>query len=309
MHPLKSNEILGNWCTLLLPINPDNSINFPKLKSEIDTLISMQVNGIYSNGTAGEFDSQTEKEFDKINSLLAEKCTIAGIPFQIGCNHTSPVISIERIKRAVSLNPGAIQVILPDWYPPKIDETILFLKKIAEVTTPIGLVIYNPPHAKRILLPEEYLEIINAGVPLVGCKVAGGNIKWYIKMKKLVPDLSLFVAGHTLATGFKWGADGSYSNIACLNPKMAQSWYEMMTQDIENALKLEERIQTFIKKDIIPYITEKKFSSQAIDKFLAAIGGWSDIGTRVRWPYQGIDENEVMPVREKCKLMLPEFFL
>jgi dihydrodipicolinate synthase/N-acetylneuraminate lyase len=309
MHPLKSNEILGNWCTLLLPINPDNSINFPKLESEIDTLISLRVNGIYSNGTAGEFDDQTEEEFGKINSLLAEKCNTAGIPFQIGCNHTSPVISIERIKRAVSLKPGAIQVILPDWYPPNIDEIIIFLKRIAEAATPIGLVIYNPPHAKRILLPEDFFKIINAGVPLIGCKVAGGNKQWYFKMKKLVPDLSLFVSGHTLATGFRSGANGSYSNVACLNPKMAQQWYEMMTQDIKNALELEERIQTFIKRDIIPYITEKKFSSQAIDKFLAAVGGWSNIGTRVRWPYQGLDESEIMPVREKCRLMLPEFFL
>ncbi|TAN16869.1 MAG: dihydrodipicolinate synthase family protein [Chitinophagaceae bacterium] len=309
MQPLRNDEIFGTWCTLLLPVNPDNSINFLKLESEIDILISSKVNGIYSNGTAGEFDSQTEKEFDQINFLLAERCNKASIPFQIGCSHTSPVISLERVKRAVKLNPGAIQVILPDWYPPNMNEIVHYLQKIAQAAHPVGLVLYNPPHAKRILQPEDYRHIAQESIPLLGCKVGSREAPWYAEMKNLVPELSLFVPGHALATGVQSGANGSYSNVACLSPKMAQQWYEMMNSDIEKALELEKRIQLFINNNIIPYITEKNFSSQAIDKFLAAIGGWADIGTRLRWPYEGLDENEVMPVREKCKLTLPESFL
>lgn len=308
MSPLKNNEIFGNWCTLLLPINSDDTINYSKLKTEIDNLIASKVNGIYSNGTAGEFDSQTENEFDKINFLLAEKCNADGIPFQIGCSHTSPVISLERVKRAVELKPGAIQVILPDWYPPNMNEIISYLLRITEVADPVGLVLYNPPHAKKILSPEEYRQITRAEIPLVGCKVAGGDERWYVKMKELVPELSLFVAGHTLATGFGLGANGSYSNVACLNPEAAQRWYEMMISDTGNAVELEKRIQVFIHHDILPYITERKFSSQAIDKFLAAVGGWADIGTRLCWPYQGIDEKEVNKIRTHCKEILPEFF-
>ncbi len=34
----------------------------------------MNVNGIYSNGTAAEFYNQTEGEFDKISQLLVDKC-------------------------------------------------------------------------------------------------------------------------------------------------------------------------------------------------------------------------------------------
>jgi dihydrodipicolinate synthase/N-acetylneuraminate lyase len=308
MRPLKNNEIFGNWCTLLLPINSDNTVNFSKLKTEIDNLIASKVNGIYSNGTAGEFDSQTENEFDKINVLLAEKCNSGGIPFQIGCSHTSPVISLDRVKRALELKPGAIQVILPDWYPPNMNEMIRYLERIAEVADPVGLVLYNPPHAKRLLSPEEYRLIMQAGIPLVGCKVAGGDERWYAGMKKVAPELSLFVAGHTLATGFRLGANGSYSNVACLNPKAAQRWYEMMISDMGNAIELEKRIQIFICRDIIPYMTEREFSSQAIDKFLAAIGNWADIGTRLRWPYQGIDEKEINKIRTHCKEILPEFF-
>lgn len=308
MHPLSSAEIFGNWATLLLPIEKNDSINYQKLSEEIDFLIMAKVNGIYSNGTAGEFYNQTEAEFDKISELLAEKCTAASMPFQIGCSHMSPKISLERIKRILPLEPGAIQIILPDWYPPSISEIIAFLQKLAEVASPIGLVLYNPGHAKKKLSPEDFYTIKKTGVNLVGCKLGGGDEEWYKKMKQLNPELSLFIPGHKLATGIGLGASGSYSNVACIHPKAAQVWYDTMSSDMEGALELQTRLQLFIVQQVIPYITERNFSDQAVDKFLAAIGGWADIGTRMRWPYQSIDEKDVKQMRVVCKSILPEFF-
>jgi dihydrodipicolinate synthase/N-acetylneuraminate lyase len=124
MKPLESSEVYGNWATLLLPIEEDDTINYIKLGDQIDILIAMGVDGIYSNGTAGEFYNQTEEEFDRISALLAEKCNAAAMPFQIGCSHMSPKISLERIKRVVALQPGAIQVILPDWSKPSLQESL-----------------------------------------------------------------------------------------------------------------------------------------------------------------------------------------
>jgi 4-hydroxy-tetrahydrodipicolinate synthase len=305
---LKSQEIYGNWAIPLLPIEEDESINFEKLSEEIDVLIAAGVNGIYCNGTAGEFYNQTEEEFDKISSLLAEKCSAAQMPFQIGCSHMSPKISLERLKRILPLKPGAIQVILPDWYPPSMDEIISYLQKMSDAASTIGLVLYNPGHAKRKLSPEDFCEIQKHNINLVGCKVGGGDEAWYTKMKMLNPELSLFVPGHRLATGIGLGAHGSYSNMACLNPKVAQAWYESMLFDMKSALELEGRIQLFINTYVIPYITDKKYSDQAVDKLLAAIGGWANVGTRLRWPYQWIEEKEVKKMRTICKDILPEFF-
>lgn len=309
MDALKSNKIYGNWATPLLPIEADDSINYQKLADEIDIIIAAGVNGIYCNGTAGEFYNQTEAEFDKISEILAEKCTKANIPFQIGCSHMSPKISLERLKRILPLKPGAIQVILPDWYPPGMPEVIAYLKLMADTAGDIGLVLYNPGHAKKKLTPEDFYEIKQTGINLVGCKLGGGDQEWYKKMKALNPELALFTPGHRLATGIGLGANGSYSNVACINPKAAQKWYEMMFTDMAAALEMQERIQQFIVQYIIPYITEKGYSDQAVDKFMAAIGGWFDAGTRLRWPYRWIDETEVKSMRTVCKNILPEFFI
>jgi dihydrodipicolinate synthase/N-acetylneuraminate lyase len=307
MKPLSSNEIFGTWATTLLPLKNDDSIDYKRFESSIDTLITSGVNGIYSNGTAGEFYNQTEEEFYKISTLLAKKCSSADLPFQIGCCHTNPVVSLERVKRIKELEPGAIQIIVPDWFPPTIGEIIDYLRVISAAADPIGIVLYNPPHAKKKLTPQDFYEIQKAGLPIVGCKVSGGDEQWYAEMKKLVPTLSLFVPGHHLATGISMGARGSYSNVACINPAVAQQWYQLMIKDYPKAIELQTRIQLFITKCIFPLITNAKYSDPAIDKFLAAITGWSDIGTKLRWPYKSVPLSKLESVRAFCKEIIPEF--
>ena len=114
MRSLSSSTLFGTWATLLLPINDDDSINFDLLEQQILALIDSSVEGIYCNGTAGEFYNQTEEEFDTIANLLAKHCEDSFTPFQIGVSHMSPVISLNRIQRSRHLKPGAFQVILPD---------------------------------------------------------------------------------------------------------------------------------------------------------------------------------------------------
>jgi 4-hydroxy-tetrahydrodipicolinate synthase len=308
MIPLKATEIYGNWATLLLPLNDDDSINYQQLESEIDTLIAFKVDGIYSNGTAGEFYNQTEDEFDRVNTILASKSNEAGMPFQIGCSHMSPEISRQRLQRAKLLEPSAIQVILPDWFIPTMPEIIDFLQVMAKIADPMGLVLYNPPHAKKKLLPKDFATILEAGVPLLGCKVAGGDEQWYQEMKNLPGPFSLFVPGHHLATGVSKGAHGAYSNVACLNPLFAQKWYNSIRRGDQTAFELETRIQRFMDTCIVPYITDQGYAHQAVDKFMAAVGNWTPISTRLRWPYRWIPQEEVLTVRKKCEEILPEIF-
>src|SRR5690349_7461995 len=193
MIPLSASEIRGTWATLLLPICANDDVDFARLTEEIDFLNGTAVDGIYSNGTAGEFYAQSECEFDRIHTMLAEKCSTAGKPFQIGASHPSPQVSLERLRRARQWHPGAIQVILPDWFPVSLGEARVFLERMAEAADPVGLVLYNPPHAKVRLSPAEFGELKRAIPALVGIKVAGGDDAWYRAMRACAPGLSVFV--------------------------------------------------------------------------------------------------------------------
>jgi dihydrodipicolinate synthase/N-acetylneuraminate lyase len=308
MKTLTAKTLRGNWATLLLPIQTDQAIDFELLADEIDYLIGAGVDGIYSNGTAGEFHNQTEAEFDQINQLFAEKCLKSSMPFQIGCSHPSPVISLERIKRAVHLKPDAFQVILPDWVITSDAEQIDFLQGIARHANGIPLVLYNPPHAKLELKPKDYLKFKTEVPSLIGIKVLSKDAVWAEEMQRYAEHLSVFVPGHFLASGVKAGvASGAYSNVACINPSAAQHLWELMQTDLDEALRIEKNILKFFETCIAPY-QKLQYTNPALDKFLAAVGGCIKIPTRLRWPYRWIPESEIESVRKQARLLIPEFF-
>ncbi|MFE0752470.1 dihydrodipicolinate synthase family protein [Inquilinus sp. NPDC058860] len=304
------NDVLrGNWATLLLPIAADENIDFGRLAEEIDLLVAARVDGIYSNGTAGELHNQTEREYAAIQALLAERCRAAGVPFVIGACQPDPSLARERVTLARDLGPAAIQVVLPDWWPVTEPEALDFLELMAEAAGPVPLILYNPPHAKRVLAPDELGRLVRAVPAVAGIKLADGDAAWYAAAKQHLSGTALFVPGHHLATGMKHGvAAGAFSNVACLSPSGAQAWTDRMAGDIEGALDLERRICRFMDQHVVPFRSLHGYSNAALDKLLAAIGGWGPVGTRLRRPYRWIDDAEAQRLRPVARSMMPELF-
>ncbi|MBX3254000.1 MAG: dihydrodipicolinate synthase family protein [Chitinophagaceae bacterium] len=305
---LTAATLKGNWATVLLPVNKDDSIDYKRLEDEIAYFVETKVDGIYANGTACELHNQTEDEFYKVQEILAAKCNPHHIPFQVGVSHPFPAVTLQRIKNTIALQPSAYQFILPDWVITNNNEQLSFIQNIAAAADGIPLVLYNPPHAKLVLTPEQLKTLCDEVPALIGVKLAGGDDNWYRQMQWSVERFSVFVPGHFLASGVSKGiASGAYSNVACLSPRGAQWWWQLMQTDIHSALEVEKRVLLFFNEYIIPF-KNKGYSNPALDKLLAAAGKWSNIGTKLRWPYQWIDEKQVEPVAKIARKYLPEFF-
>ncbi|MBM3874541.1 MAG: dihydrodipicolinate synthase family protein [Verrucomicrobia bacterium] len=307
MKPLCSDGISGTWGAVLLPLNADDSIDFVALAEQVQTMLDAGLAGVYTNGTAGELHEQEEAEFDRLSTLVAEACTRRSVPFQIGVGHMSARVARERLRRVVALAPGAVQVILPDWVPIAPAEAEHFLLTMAELAAPVALVLYTPGHAKR---PLDLAAIarLRAAVPgLVGVKTPDGNASWYASMRRLLPGFSVFVPGHHLATGLRSGASGSYSNIACLSPRGAQRWFERCVKDPAAGLAFEQRLLAFFQEQVAP-LAAHGLCSAALDKALAAAGGWAPIPPRLRWPYQSADAAAVARLGRAARAALPELW-
>ena len=308
MRPLAHHEISGSWATLLLPIDEDDRIDFGRLSAEIDAIASFRPAGVYAHGTAGEFYALSEDEFDRVNALLADKCEAAKLPFQIGVSHTSAQVAEARLRRAKGLAPGAVQVILPDWFPLTDDEAVAFLDRMAAIADPVGLILYNPPHAKRVLTGE-LMRLLAERVPgVIGAKVGNVDAKWFDALGPMRDRLSVFTPGSLLATHLPMGSRGAYSNVACLHPGGSQRWYEQMTRDLAAGRAFQRRLDAFFDEHVTPLITRDRYPNAAVDKFLAAVGDWSDVGTRLRWPYRSVPIERATRLRALVRESLPELF-
>lgn len=307
MTPLAVDSLCGVWGSVLLPIGADDTIDRRRLADELDVLATSELHGVYAHGTAGEFHTLRETEFDAVSEALAQACTRTRKPFQIGVSHPIAQVMLERIARAKPLAPSAFQVVLPDWQRPSERECETFLRRIADAAAPVPLVLYNPPHAKTQVDPAFAERLLDAVPSLIGLKVAGGDTGWYDAMRTVLDRCAVFVPGHHLASGVARGARGSYSNVAALSPDGAARWFATTRSDPRSAADLESRVGEFFAAHIAP-MQDAGIGSPALDKFLAAVGGWADIGLRVRWPYDSAPAEAVEPARYTARRLLPELF-
>ncbi|AZO31904.1 dihydrodipicolinate synthase family protein [Mesorhizobium sp. M1B.F.Ca.ET.045.04.1.1] len=305
---LPANAPRGLWGAALLAIGNDGEIDWSATRETVANLCASGVGGIYSNGTACEFHCQTEDEFDRLSALVAEEAGRAGLPFQIGISQSNARVARERLRRVAELSPFAVQFTLPDWWPPGDDEIARFAKGLAETAPSLPLVLYNPPHAKRRLTLEGIARLREAVPTLIGAKLSGGDENWFDEMRKLLPGFSVFVPGHTLATGYAQGAHGSYSNVACLSPKGALSWWRQILSGAPDAVEMQARIQAFLADHVLPFRARYQVSDAALDKAMAAAGGWGKIGPRLLWPYSSVPDAEIVPLAKAVRTRFPEWW-
>ena len=284
----------GIWGTILLPIN-NNQIDWVAFEEQIHILCDSKVSGIYTNGTAAECHNQTEQEFDKLSEIVSTIALKKNKKFQIGLSHTNPRVCQERAKRMVSLKPNGFQITLPDWWPPTFNESKNFILGMQEVVEDIYMILYNPPHAKVLLTLEEISLLKQSVQNLVGIKCAGGDEQWYSQRRELLDDFSVFVPGHTVVYGKPLGANGSYSNVACLSPNGAVKIWDLIEKDYEKAQELEAKVLNFMKQYILPFAN--KLSNTGLDKLLASVGGWGPVSEKVLWPYDGATAEDVKKIK------------
>jgi dihydrodipicolinate synthase/N-acetylneuraminate lyase len=301
------STLRGVWATALVPWTRDDAIDVGRLRDQLDVLAASGVDGIYAHGTAGEFHSLSAGEHRVVSELVAEVCREVGLPFQIGANHMSAQTVLERALVAADLHPLAIQVTLPDWLPLSMDEVLRFLDAVADATAPVPLVLYNPPHAKTALSPEQLGAVATRITSLEGIKVADGDDHWYSQMRTHCASLALFVPGHHLASGYRRGAVGSYSNVAALTPVGAARWWRLIQEDLTAAEQVETTIRSFFDDHIVP-LQASGYGPPALDKALAHIGGWCDTGTRVRWPASSVPAEHAAKLRAEARRRMPFLF-
>jgi dihydrodipicolinate synthase/N-acetylneuraminate lyase len=226
------------------------------------------------------------------------------VAYQLGASHPCPHTALERLRRGRDYAPGAFQVILADWWPTRMEDAIRCLERFAAVADPIPLVLYNPPHAKRVFTADEVRQLKAAVPALIGCK----GTQYEQLLPDGVPGLALFAGGRVLADAWPKGARGAYSEVACMNPWGAVRWYELMTRDLPAAQEIGRRLTAWRARHIVPLNQQLGFAGPYNDKLFAAIGDWAPIGTRMRWPYRGVEPALAASLRPAARAEVPEIF-
>ena len=205
---------------MITPFDKNKNIDYDRIPSIIDNIVSGSADYIVLLGTTGETTLLSNKEKEAlIKSVI--KANDNRLPMVIGIGGNNTDLVIEEIRNTDLNNFSAILSVSPYYVKPT-QRGIIKHYSIISKESPIPIILYNvPSRTGSILEKETFLEIINQNDNIAGIKEASGNLSFAQDLINTVPDNIKVICGDDQITlpMLLSGASGSISVIANAFPE------------------------------------------------------------------------------------------
>lgn len=142
----------GIFTPNLVPFLDDSRINEVELRRMINWLVEKGVNGLYPNGSTGEFIRLSFEERKRVIQIVAEE-TRGRVPILAGAAEANLTLILEACKTYADLGCAAVSVTGPYYYKVSQESIEHFFRELAR-RSPIDIVLYNiPQFSNEISLP------------------------------------------------------------------------------------------------------------------------------------------------------------
>ena len=264
---MKTTQIKGIIPPIVTPMNADESVNIPELRSQVERQIAGGVHGIFPFGTNGEGYILSLKEKEEILEAVVDQVK-GRIPVYAGSGCISTQDTIYMSKRAEELGANVLSIITPSFAVASQKELYDHYVEVAKHVN-IPIVLYNiPPRTGNKLLPETVAKLAKDVDVIMGAKDSSGdrdNLKAYIDLTQdLDKDFSVLAGNDgNILFCLQNGGKGGIAGRANLWPKTVASIYNYFVageldkaQEAQNAVAALQRVfkfgnaNTIIKKAV-----------------------------------------------------------
>ena len=226
---MKPVEIKGIIPPIVTPMNPDESVNIPELRNQVERQIAGGVHGIFPFGTNGEGYILSLKEKEEILEAVVDQVK-GRIPVYAGSGCISTQDTVYMSKRAEELGADVLSIITPSFAVASQKELYDHYVEVAKHVN-IPIVLYNiPPRTGNKLLPETVAKLARDVDVIMGAKDSSGdrdNLKAYIDLTQdLGKDFSVLAGNDgNILFCLQNGGKGGIAGRANLWPKTVASIY------------------------------------------------------------------------------------
>lgn len=251
---MNNPAIKGIITPIITPMNPDESVNLPELRNQIERQIAGGVHGIFCFGTNGEGYILSTQEKEEILEATIDQVK-GRVPVYAGTGCISTRDTIYMSRRAQELGADVLSIITPSFAAASQKELYDHYCEVAKhVDLPI--VLYNiPPRTGNKLLPETVQALCRDVDVIVGAKDSSGdieNLKAYIRLTRELDKDVAILAGNdgAILTCLKEGGAGGIAGRANIWPATVAKIYDCFKAgDLEGAQAAQDAIailqQTF----------------------------------------------------------------
>lgn len=306
MPYLSTRTLEGMWAGLPVPWTSRDKIDEAALRENVRRICQTGAHGVYTHGTTGEFYAQTLAEWKRVVTATIEEARVFRTPVQIGCTSLSTRDVIRRVTFAQESGASAVQIAFPFWLPLTDAQALRFLIEVTEAIPGIPVVLYNTERSRKPLTVDLLKRILDAEVPLIGCK--GARTRKELRLfHHVAPRVRFFVGEARLAGWWQDGARGSYSSLIYACPRLMVRYYKMCKQNDREAKVVERKLKRLAAEYVLPRLARGMYDSAFDRTFATATGFLTGNLLFSRAPYDPATPADVQEFREWCARRFPEF--
>jgi 4-hydroxy-tetrahydrodipicolinate synthase len=232
-------RIQGIIPPIITPMQANEDLDLPRLKSFIDYQIANGVHGIFVLGTNSEFYALDEREKQEVIATAVAHVNNR-VPVFAGTGAETTREAVRLTKMAEREKADGVSVITPYFVSPTQKEIFDHYRRIAENTS-LPVVLYNnPATCGGVKIDVENVAKLAEIPNIFGIKDSSGDLQNTVELIRVVPErFSVMMGRDTLIfSALMFGARGAVPATGNIAPALLVRIYELFQKgDIEGSKK------------------------------------------------------------------------
>ena len=238
-------RLVGIFTPMLVPLDERGNLNESEFRRFINWLIASGVNGLYPNGSTGEFTRLTVEERRRIIEITCDEVK-GRVPVLAGAAEANVKETLAACELYHSYGATAVAIVSPFYYKLSPESVYAHFREIA-LHSPIDVTLYNiPMFASPIDVPT--IQRLSEFEKIIGIKDSTGDVAFMMRMisavKPIRPDF-IFLTGWdcVLVPMLVAGVDGGTNAASNVVPELMRRLYDLARAgQLDTAMELQRRI-------------------------------------------------------------------
>lgn len=248
---MKTKPIEGIYTPNIVPYTRDHGINEGELRRYVSWLIEKGVNGLYPNGSTGEFIRLSFAERIRVVEIVVDEAA-GRVPVLAGAAEPNVDLVLEACGRYADLGCRAVSVTGPYYYKVSQESIESYFRELAD-RSPIDIVIYNIPQFSNEVSLETVRRLALDCPRIVGTKDSSRDMPRFMdilnEVKGQRPDFACLIGcEEILLPSLMMGGDGGTIATSGVAPEAIMSLYGLFKKgDFKGAKEVQFKLLELIK--------------------------------------------------------------
>jgi 4-hydroxy-tetrahydrodipicolinate synthase len=224
-----SSKIAGIFTPTMTPLHDDGQINEPELRRYIDWLLEKGVQGLFPNGSTGEFTRFTPEERRRVNQIACDQAA-GRVPVLAGAAEANVRETLRACEACAEFGARSVAIVSPYYFHLGPGAVYAYYREVVR-NSPIDVTLYNIPSFASPIDVQTVQRL--AEFPrVIGIKDSSGDMGHLLRMMAAVepsrPDF-IFLCGHeaALVPMLAMGCQGATLAMSGVVPEITRKLYEL----------------------------------------------------------------------------------